>query len=167
MCTHPGLLVECCLLMALNPTAFIERTLPFTLPQLYGNCEAKVLQKIAKDLGIQSSALFLESSAIILAHIFRLQGPGQTNKALAFVVKILIDEKGKEGIAINPQHIVLSCIVSLTAELVIGMGDDPGKAAVVSLFLKLLILPHLLFSQLLLCTKSNVVSHQPPTNIER
>ncbi|KAF9462064.1 hypothetical protein BDZ94DRAFT_1283268 [Collybia nuda] len=130
ICTQPGLLVECCLLMALNPAAFIERTLPFTLPQLYGNCEAKVLQKIAKDLGVQLSALFLENSAMILAHIFRLQAPGQTNKALAFVVKSIIDETGKEGAAISPQHIVLSCIVSLIAELVIGMGDEANKAAV-------------------------------------
>lgn len=110
---------------------FINATLPFTLPTLYGNCDLKVLQKIAQDLDSKPSNLFLSHSHRILAHIFRLQAPGQTNKALAFIIKTLTDDTTNGSIGI--QNVVQSCVVPLLAELVVGLGDEGPKADIVSI----------------------------------
>lgn len=74
------------------------------------------------------------NSPVILAHVFLLQGPGQTNKALTFIIKI-VTEAADDG-TIDIRSVVRSCLVSLLAKLVNVLGsEDPGKAQAVSCFL--------------------------------
>jgi serine/threonine-protein kinase ATR len=127
MCTKPSLLMESCRLMSISPTDFISVTLPRTLPQLFAGCELKVLEAIAKDLATKPSSLFLKHSHEVLAHVFLLQGPGQTNKALTFILKVLTD--AAENATIDIQNVVKSCVVPLLAELVIVMGDENAETA--------------------------------------
>jgi serine/threonine-protein kinase ATR len=126
VCTQPELLQETCRLISITQAEFITINLRRTLPHLFGNCESKVLETISRDLGKTPSALFLDYSANILAHIFRLQAPGQTNKALAFVAKILSDAAGHGSI--DAANVVKSSGLPLLAELVVGMGDEGSKA---------------------------------------
>jgi serine/threonine-protein kinase ATR len=129
MCTQPSLLNETCRFLLVSPAAFLSATLPRTLPQLFANCELKILEKVARDLSKNLSALFLGHSHEILAHVFLLQGPAQTNKALGFIIKILTD--AADG-PIEIQAIVRSYVFPLIAELVVLMGDEnPDQAEMV------------------------------------
>jgi serine/threonine-protein kinase ATR len=53
----------------------------------------------------------------------------QTNKALAFVAKVLSDAADHESI--NMATVVKSSGLPLLAELVVGMGDEGAKAETV------------------------------------
>jgi len=125
MCTQPELLQETCRLISVAPAEFVTINLRRTLPHVYGNCELKVLDMIARDLSKLPSTLFLDYSPNILAHIFRLE-TSQTNKALAFVAKVLSDAAGHGSI--NIATVVKSSGLPLLAELVVGMGDEGAKA---------------------------------------
>jgi len=111
----------------MSPTDFISVSLPRTLPYLFAHCERKVLETIAKDLSKKLSALFLSFSHEILAYIFQLPGPGQTQKALTFILRVLID--AADNVTIDVQSVVKSCVVPLLAELVIVMGDENSERA--------------------------------------
>jgi serine/threonine-protein kinase ATR len=128
MCTHPGLLRETCSFLSKDPADLISVTLPRTLPQLFATCELRVLREIAKDLGTKLSYLFLNHSHQILAHLFLLQGPGQTNRALSFVIKHLVEDTGHNG-KIDTHSIIHSCLVPLLVELVIVMGSEDKEQA--------------------------------------
>jgi serine/threonine-protein kinase ATR len=128
MCTQPELLQETCRLISISPAEFVTINLRRTLPHLFGNCELKVLEMIARDLSKIPSTLFLEFSPDILAHIFRME-TSQTNKALAFVAKVLSDAADHESI--NMATVVKSSGLPLLAELVVGMGDEGAKAETV------------------------------------
>lgn len=125
MCTQPELLQETCRLISVAPAEFVTINLRRTLPHLFGNCELKVLEMIARDLSKMPSTLFLDYSPNILAHIFRLE-TSQTNKALAFVAKVLSDAADRGSI--NIANVVKSSGLPLLAELVVGMGDEGTKA---------------------------------------
>ena len=125
MCTQPALLQETCRLISVAPAEFVTINLRRTLPHLFGNCELKVLEIISKDLSKVPSTLFLDYSPNILAHIFRLETT-QTNKALAFVAKVLSDAVDRGSI--NIANVVKSSGLPLLAELVVGMGDEGARA---------------------------------------
>ena len=125
MCIQPALLQETCRLISVAPAEFVTINLRRTLPHLFGNCELKVLEMIARDLSKIPSTLFLDYSPNILAHIFRLE-TSQTNKALAFVAKVLSDAADRGSI--NIATVVKSSGLPLLAELVVGMGDEGARA---------------------------------------
>ena len=129
MCIQPELLQEACRLMSVAPAEFVTINLRRALPHVFGNCDQKVLEMVARDLSKMPSTLFLDYSANILAHIFRLQAAGQTNKALAFVSQVLSDAAGRGSIDIA--NVVKSSGLPLLAELVVGMGDEGPKADLV------------------------------------
>lgn len=122
ICTHPSLLVESCRFLSVSPEDFISVTLNRTLPQLFASCETKVLDEISNETGKTLASLFINHSYAILAHVFCLQGPGQTHKVLLFILNILKEAAG--DVAIDMTSVVRSCIVPLLAELVIVLGDD-------------------------------------------
>jgi serine/threonine-protein kinase ATR len=128
MCTHPSLLVETCNFLSKSSADFISVTLPRTLPQLFAHCQHKVLHEIAKSLDVKLSHLFLNHSHQILAHVFLLQGPTLTNRAITFIIKHLIEETGNKG-TIDAHSIIHSCIVPLLVELVIILGSDDSVQA--------------------------------------
>ncbi|KAJ6560264.1 hypothetical protein B0H19DRAFT_1146990 [Mycena capillaripes] len=127
MCTQPELLLESCRIMHVVPEDFISTTLPRTLPHLFAACEVRVIEAIGKALNSKPSTLLLNNSPDILAHLFLLRGPGQTNKALSCLLDVLMDSANQKGIDIH--SVVKSSIVQLIAQLVIVMGDeDPERA---------------------------------------
>ncbi|THH16411.1 hypothetical protein EW146_g4222 [Bondarzewia mesenterica] len=119
--SQPVLLLECCRFIAIAPHDFMIFTLPRTLPQLFGNCEQKVLEKISKDLSRKPSSLFLDNSSDILTSVFLLQGPGQTNSALTFIVNLLT--QAADDATIDTVSVVRSCLVPLLAKLVNVLGS--------------------------------------------
>ncbi|KAI0068558.1 hypothetical protein BV25DRAFT_1792048 [Artomyces pyxidatus] len=124
--SQPALLLEFCRFLSVVPADFIEATLQHTLPQLYGACELVVLDQISEDLGTKASYLFLKHANYILPHLFMLQGPGQTNQALTFVLKLL--NESTDGGVIDVQAVVRSQTVQLLGTLVNTLGDvDEGK----------------------------------------
>ncbi|KAI0053695.1 hypothetical protein FA95DRAFT_478808 [Auriscalpium vulgare] len=120
--SQPALLLESCRFLSISPGDFIEATLPHTLPPLFGACDLGVLQKISKDLGTQPSLLFVKQAQAILSHVFLLQGPGLTNKALAFIASILTEATSGEQIKVS--DIVGSYTVQLLGTLVNVLGDE-------------------------------------------
>lgn len=122
ICQHPTLLLETCRFLSSTPSDFLSVTLPHTLPQLFGNCNRDALERISKELGKKLSSMFLNSSAEILGHVFMLLYPGQTDKALTFILYILTEAANNAKIAIG--SVVKSCIVPLLANLVIAMGAE-------------------------------------------
>ena len=89
-----------------------------------------VYEQVAHSTSTKVSSLFLNNSHDVLAHIFLLKGPAQTNKALSFILQHLQNAADNESIDL--QSVVKSCLVPLLAQLVIGMGDEnPEKAELV------------------------------------
>ena len=131
MCTQPSMLTEACHFLSVTTPDFISATLHHTLPLLFATCESKVLEQVASNVSIKVSYLFLNRSHHILAHIFLLTGPGQTNRALSFILQLL--RNAADTASIDIQSVIKSCMVPLLANLVVGMGDeDPKKAEQVS-----------------------------------
>ncbi|KAH7887463.1 hypothetical protein F5I97DRAFT_2009110, partial [Phlebopus sp. FC_14] len=127
--TKPILLAETCRCMGVHTNDFLSVTLPKTLPYIFANSEIKVLEEISTELGQKPSTLFMNHCHRILSEIFRLQGPGQTNKALTFVLKILTEAAIGSTATIDLQSIVKSCLFPLLAELVVASGDENEEQA--------------------------------------
>ncbi|KAJ7156082.1 hypothetical protein C8R43DRAFT_884346 [Mycena crocata] len=127
MCTQPQLLVEACRIMYVVPEDFISTTLARTLPHLFAACEVRVIEAIGKALNAKPSTLLLNHSADILAHLFLLRGPGQTNKAMSCLLDVLMDSANQKGI--DTHSVVKSSIVQLIAQLVIVLGDENPEVA--------------------------------------
>lgn len=131
MCTQPSMLTEACHFLSVTTPVFISATLQYTLPPLFANCESRVLEQVANNTSQKVSYLFLNRSHDILSYIFLLKGPGQTNKALSFILQLL--RNAADTASIDIQSVIKSCMVPLLAHLVVGMGDeDPDKAEQVS-----------------------------------
>ncbi|KAI6034535.1 hypothetical protein BKA83DRAFT_672562 [Pisolithus microcarpus] len=78
----PTLLAETCQFLSVRPRDFLSVTLPWTLPFVFANCDNKVLEEISAELEKTPASFFLSHSHDILSFVFRLQGPGETRKAL-------------------------------------------------------------------------------------
>lgn len=136
-----------CQFLGAYPNSFLSITRPHALPHLFAEREIKVLEEIASELGKKLSILFLGDASQILAHVFRLQGPGQTNQALDFIVKIVradADEVNRRSIDIR--GIVHSNLLPLLADLMVVLGNEnPDDAASVSTHYLIPRLPMTLF----------------------
>lgn len=90
-----------------------------------------MLEEIASELGKKLSILFLGDASQILSHVFLLQGPGQMNQALEFIVKTVradADEVNRRSIDIR--GIVHSNLLPLLADLMVVLGNEnPDDAA--------------------------------------
>ncbi|KAI6024462.1 hypothetical protein EDC04DRAFT_2869391 [Pisolithus marmoratus] len=124
-CTKPTLLAETCQFLSVRPRDFLSVTLPWTLPFVFANCDTKVLEEISTELEKTPASFFLSHSHDILSFVFRLQGPGETRKALAFIVNVV----APESTMVDIKSIVGSCLVPLLAELVVVLGDENEEHA--------------------------------------
>ncbi|KAF4575250.1 serine/threonine-protein kinase M1 [Pleurotus pulmonarius] len=124
MVTQPGLLAETCRLISVNPTDFISTTLPRTLPQVFANSEARVLEKICQEVQKDSIKLFMDHAHDILAHIFLLPSQLATQQGLNFVKGVV--NSGRNTNSTPIRSIILSYVVPLLAELVASLGDESG-----------------------------------------
>lgn len=132
-CTQPAVITETCRLMSMSMATFISMTRPKTYPQLFANCEHKVLQRIAKELEVPIHGLYFPDSAQILAYVFQLQAPGQTQKALKFIGDMVANNL-EEGTVVTSKQLVKMCLVPLLAELVVETGHSHKAANVSTLF---------------------------------
>ena len=113
----------------MSTATFISLTGQKTYPQLFANADLKVLQRISNELEVSILGLFARDSAQILAHIFQLPNPGQTQKGLDFINQIAALE-----VKTDPPDVlklVKMCLVSLLGELVAEMGYQ-HKTTIVS-----------------------------------
>lgn len=124
-----------CQFLGIYPNSFLSITRPHVLPHLFAEHEVRVLEEIASELGKKLSILFFGDASLILSHVFRLQGPGQTNKALEFIVNTVradADEVNRRSIDIR--GIVHSNLLPLLADLMTVLGNEnPDDAASVSI----------------------------------
>ncbi|KAH9938115.1 uncharacterized protein B0H18DRAFT_1080892 [Fomitopsis serialis] len=133
LCTQPMLLAESCRFLSLRSDGFVSATLHHTLPQLFGTCNVKALEAVARETRERISQLFLQYSHQILAYAFRLQGPGASNKVLNFIVTLL-REASQQALELDLSSLVGSCKIPLLAELITVLGDeDPDQAEYLSL----------------------------------
>ncbi|KAL6309800.1 hypothetical protein BKA93DRAFT_723405 [Sparassis latifolia] len=126
ICTQRSMLVEACQFISVSYKDFVGLTLNRTLPQIFANCELRVVEEVAKETDMEPQKLLLAHCPEILAYAFRLQGPGQSQKALGFILGLLREAGGD---AIDIGSVVRSYIVPLLAELVVVLGaDNPDEA---------------------------------------
>jgi serine/threonine-protein kinase ATR len=129
--TQRSILLEFSRLIALPALDVISLNLPAALPPLFASRDLRTIEKISEDLHTRPSSLFLKHSGSILAHIFMLPGSEQTNKALDFVLSILVTSSLDESGDIDIRSVVKSCAIALLASLVINLGfenEDKVKA---------------------------------------
>ncbi|KAG6812100.1 hypothetical protein H0H92_004400 [Tricholoma furcatifolium] len=124
--TQPDLLTESCRIMGMSTATFVAMTRQHTFPYLFANCDTKVLQGIARLLEVPVSTLYFQEAPQILAHVFQMQGPGQTNKAVEFIEKTMASDLSG-GIKVTIQDLLKSSQVQILAEIIIELGN-PHKA---------------------------------------
>ncbi|TDL29365.1 hypothetical protein BD410DRAFT_710460 [Rickenella mellea] len=127
LCRHPNLLLETCRFLSLPPGDFLQITLTHTLPKLFGDSKLDVLEKISNELGKKVSAMFLNASADILAHIYMLTTSSETDRAMKFILFVLTE--AAKNAEIRLANVVKSCIVPLLVHLVLAMGDKDDLRA--------------------------------------
>lgn len=91
-----------------------------TLPFIFATCESKILDEISAELERIPAALFIEHAHDVLAFVLRLTGPGETKKALSFIVKVV----APENTVVDIKSIIVSCLAPLLTELVVVLGDE-------------------------------------------
>ncbi|KAG6868123.1 hypothetical protein C0993_007327 [Termitomyces sp. T159_Od127] len=80
------------------------------------------MKSIARVLEVPVSALYLQEAPQILAHVFQLQGPGQTRKAVEFIERMVAaDLPG--SITVTIQDLLKSSQVQTLAEIIIELGN--------------------------------------------
>ncbi|KAI0832693.1 hypothetical protein BC628DRAFT_1309839 [Trametes gibbosa] len=121
--TNPGGIEEFCHFLSVSPHDFVNLTLKYTLPPLFANGDLKELDTVAAEMGTNVARLVLDNTHPILAHAFMLQGVGQTNKTLQFILNVLKDAANQPE-SLNVATIVISCNVALLTELVECLGDE-------------------------------------------
>ena len=130
--SHPALLEECCRFLCMPPLEFISLNLPFTLPQLFIEENLKILARLGEKLNVTVATLFMNHSEVILARALMLSGQMQSDRAIAFIEKVLNDASTQRDI--EARSIIRSCMVPLLATLVVPLGDeDPSIKDAVSL----------------------------------
>lgn len=120
-------MLELCRFLSLSPGDLLSVTLSYTLPRLFGTRNSSALEYLHKELGKSVSTLFLNASADILAHVFLLKNPANTDRALSFILSTLSEAANRAKIGLA--NVVKSCIVPLLGKLVVSMGDEDKELA--------------------------------------
>jgi serine/threonine-protein kinase ATR len=128
-CTNPMLIFETCQFISVHPTDFISVTLPKTLPYLFANSDAKVIEEISEDLGETILSLFMEHSHQILANVYQQHGPAQTTESLTFIMNIISRGAEPKPADFTVQGMVQSCVVALLTDLVVVLGHENEERA--------------------------------------
>lgn len=130
MSAQTNTLLETCRFLSLSPNDFLTLTLPYTMPQLFASRNSPAIEAISNQLDKTAPALFFETSADVLAHIFLLEDD-ETELSLAFTVDVLSQNSKNRKISLT--SIIKSWIIPLLGKLVLALGDpDRPKARSVS-----------------------------------
>jgi serine/threonine-protein kinase ATR len=126
---QPNADIETCRFISVHPTNFISVTLPKTLPYLFANSKAKVLEEISEDLSETIMSLFMEHSHQILAHVYQQHGPAQTTRSLTLIMNIISRGAEPKPADFTVRGMVQSCVVALLADLVVVLGHENEEQA--------------------------------------
>ena len=133
MSAQTNTLLETCRFLSLSPNDFLTLTLPYTMPQLFASRNSPAIEAISNQLDKTAPALFFETSADVLAHIFLLEDD-ETELSLAFTVDVLSQNPKNRKISLT--SIIKSWIIPLLGKLVLALGDpDRPKARNVSAYI--------------------------------
>ncbi|CDO73801.1 hypothetical protein BN946_scf185015.g130 [Trametes cinnabarina] len=121
--THPDGVPEICRFLSVSQRDFINLTLKYTLPQLFADGDLKGLEAVGAEMGSSVAMLVLDYAQNILAHAYMLQGFGQTNKTIKFILDVL-KAAASDGSSLQIITLINSCIILLLAEIVICLGDE-------------------------------------------
>lgn len=103
-------------------------SLPFFLPDLVAGCARRELTLISSMLDRSIAALILQASEQVFSHVFILGGPGETERALQFILESLSEVPLNSQKQIGISNLVKSCLVPLLGRLVIELGsEERGK----------------------------------------
>ncbi|EKM59861.1 uncharacterized protein PHACADRAFT_181804 [Phanerochaete carnosa HHB-10118-sp] len=120
--THPTTLLEVCNFVSSTPPAFLSVTLPYTLPGLFASRDRETLDILARELGTSIGQMLVEHGYKILPHVFLLSKPGQTSRAMTFMVSFF----GKK-LSGTPQTLISAHIIDTASQIILNMGDqDPA-----------------------------------------
>ncbi|KAI0776189.1 hypothetical protein BD413DRAFT_469293 [Trametes elegans] len=126
--THPHGVQEFCRFLSMSQRDFVELTLKHTLPRLFAESDLRGLEAVAAEAGSTLAMLVLENAHYILAYVFMLQGIGQTNKTLQFILNVL-RAAASDGSSLHMSTLIASCAMMLLTEIVICMGDEDPDVA--------------------------------------
>lgn len=127
--TEPGCLAEFCSFLSRSQSDFINLTLKYSLPRLFAEENAKVLDIVSRTVRAETEKrkniglLVLDQAHYILAYLFMLPGVSQTPKALRFVLKCL-RESANDPDGVSIRAVVKSCLLFLLTEIVTYLGDE-------------------------------------------
>ncbi|KAG6866120.1 hypothetical protein C0991_008428 [Blastosporella zonata] len=90
---------------------------------LFGKCDAKVLQSIARVLEVPISGLCLQEAPHVLAHVFQLKESKQTQMAIEFIERVVATDL-PGGVTVTIQDLMKSSQVQILAEIIVELGDQ-------------------------------------------
>ncbi|TBU47261.1 hypothetical protein BD309DRAFT_856414 [Dichomitus squalens] len=124
MISEPDGIAEFCRLLSVTLEDFVNLTLKHSLPPLFADGQAKVLEAVAAIVRKHNIALLvLDGAHWILSHSFMLTGIGQTNRGLQFILGVL-RENAQDPTAIDIASVARSCLINLLGEIVVCLGDE-------------------------------------------
>jgi serine/threonine-protein kinase ATR len=107
----------------MGQAGFISLTLTHTLPQLFAQCERKVLARISQELEKRPYTLFVDHSHEIFAYVYLLPTEQQIDQGLKFILETLVADAGDPA-KLQLDSLLRSCIVNLLTELVSALGEE-------------------------------------------
>lgn len=125
LCTNPEVFLQTCGFLGMTASKFYNLTIIHFLPHLVCTCNGDALNKVAKEL--KKSPVSLITTHDVLAQVFLLEGPGQSEVVFTFILKLLLQTKSGDSGEITVLMLVKSTIVPLLGEIVICMGDEDPK----------------------------------------
>ncbi|KIJ37345.1 hypothetical protein M422DRAFT_118575, partial [Sphaerobolus stellatus SS14] len=125
--TNAEQLLQLCNFLNMSPSKFYNLTLTHFLPHLICTCNGDAITKVAREL--RKSPVSLVTTHDVLARVFLLPGPGETNKVFNFILNLLMQNRNSLSTEITVLMLVKSTVVPLLGEIVIAMGDDDPRNA--------------------------------------
>jgi serine/threonine-protein kinase ATR len=106
----------------MSPSKFYNLTIGHFLPHLVCTCNGDALNKVAREL--RKSPVSLITTHDVLAHVFLLDGPDETDRVFEFILDLLMQCRTDANDHITVLMLVKSTVVPLLGEIVICMGDE-------------------------------------------
>ncbi|GJE85010.1 serine/threonine-protein kinase [Phanerochaete sordida] len=113
----PSMLLEVCNFVCSAPQDFLVLLLPHTLPALYARCDRETLETLAHELRSGAAQLIVENGYKILPHVLLLSAPGQTRRAIDFMLSFFPR-------SVTVKDILQGHTTETAIALILLMGED-------------------------------------------
>ncbi|KAF8592595.1 hypothetical protein K439DRAFT_1625944 [Ramaria rubella] len=123
--TNPELFLQTCNFLEMSASKFYNLTIGHFLPHLVCTCNGDVLSKVAREL--RKSPVSLVTTHDVLACVFLLDRPGQTERVFNFILELLVQSKNDTSGDVTVLMLVKSTVVPLLGEIVICLGDEDQR----------------------------------------